>query len=109
MFLAEVVGTVVAPVQIAVLDGKSLLLLRPITPQGARTGKTRIGIDCVGAGVGERVLVIDEGNSGRQILGIANAPVKTLIVGIVDYVELDGALAYDHRSPGEAAAPSLGS
>jgi microcompartment protein CcmK/EutM len=44
------------------------------------------------------VLVIDEGNSGRQVIGRPDAPVKTVIVGVVDYVELDGALAYDARS-----------
>ena len=42
MFLAEVVGTIVAPVQIPVLDGEKLLLVRPVTPDGRRTGKTRI-------------------------------------------------------------------
>ncbi len=97
MFLAEVVGTVVAPVQIAVLDGRTLLLVRPIKPDGTATGKTRIAIDSVQAGVGDRVLVLDEGNGGRQILGDPKAPVKTLVVGIVDYVDANGQLVYDHR------------
>ena len=64
MFLADVVGTVVSPVQIPVLDGRTLLILRPVTPDGSPTGKTRIGIDHIGAGVGDRVLVLDEGNGG---------------------------------------------
>lgn len=97
MFLAEVVGTVVAPVQIPDLDGKKLLVVRPLTPDGRPTAKTRIGIDVVGAGIGDRVLVLDEGNSGRQILGDPDAAVKTIIVGFVDYVELEGELVYDHR------------
>ena len=97
MFLAEVVGTVVAPVQIRVLDGEKLLLLRPVKPDGSRTGKTRIAIDRAQAGVGDRVLVLDEGNGGRQILGDPKAPVKTIVVGVVDYVERDGVLVYDHR------------
>ncbi len=95
MFLAEVVGTVVAPVQIRVLDGEKLLLLRPVGPDGKATGKTRIALDRAQAGVGDRVLVIDEGNSGRQILGDPKAAVKTVIVGVVDYVEAHGKLAYD--------------
>lgn len=98
MFLAEVIGTVVAPVQIAALDGRTLLLLRPVTPTGARTAKTRVGIDTIGAGVGDRVLVIDEGNSGRQILEAPDAPVKTVIVAVVDYVEIGTELSYDHRT-----------
>ena len=97
MFLAEVIGTVVSPVQIPILDGEKLLLLRPIDPHGAASGKTRIGIDRAQAGVGDRVIVIDEGNSARQILGDPNGAVKTVVVGVVDYVELDGALTYDHR------------
>ena len=55
MFLAEVVGTVVAPVQIPILDGKKLLVVRPLTPDGRPTAKTRIGIDVVGAGIGRKV------------------------------------------------------
>ncbi len=97
MILADVIGTVVSPVQIPVLDGHTLLLVRPVTPQGAKTAKTRIALDSVGAGVGDRVLVIDEGNSGRQILRDPDAPVKTLVVAVVDYVELGEQLVYDHR------------
>ena len=98
MFLAEVLGTVVSPVQHPVLDGERLLLLRVLKPDGSPAGKTRIALDRAGAGVGERVLVIDEGNSGRQLVARPDAPVKTVIVGVVDYVELDGALVYDSRA-----------
>jgi ethanolamine utilization protein EutN len=97
MFLAEVVGTVVSPVQIPILDGQKLLLLRPVGPEGNASGKTRIGIDRAQAGVGDRVLVIDEGQSGRQLLGAPKGAVKTIIVGIVDYVEAHGRLSYDHQ------------
>lgn len=97
MFLAEVVGTVVSPVQVRVLDGHTLLLLRPVTPEGKPGGKTRIGLDRVGAGVGDRVLVIDEGNSARQILGDKTLPIKTLVVGFVDSIERSGRVVYDHR------------
>ena len=97
MFLADVVGTVVSPVQIPILDGEKLLLLRPVGPDGKPFGRARIGIDRAQAGVGDRVIVIDEGNSARQILGDPRAAVKTVVVGIVDYVEVEGALAYDHR------------
>ena len=97
MFLAEVVGTVVSPVQIPILERQTLLLLRPVGPDGKPSGKTRIGIDRAQAGVGDRVLVIDEGNSGRQLVGDPKGAVKTVVVGIVDYVEAHGKLAYDHQ------------
>jgi ethanolamine utilization protein EutN len=94
MFLAQVVGTVVAPVQHPALAGERLLLLRVLRPDGRPAGKTRIALDRASAGPGDRVLVVDEGNSGRQLLGRADAPVKTVIVGVVDFVELDGAQVY---------------
>lgn len=97
MFLAQVVGTVVAPVQVPFLDGQKLLVVRPVTPQGSRTAKTRVAVDLVGAGEGDRVLVLDEGNSGRQLTGVPDAPVKTVIVGFVDAVELGGEVVFDHR------------
>ena len=97
MFVAEVRGTVVSPVQHPVLEGERLLLVVPLDPDGRPTGPTRIAIDRASAGPGERVLVIDEGNAGRQLLEAPDAPVKTVVVGIVDYVELDGRLTYDHR------------
>jgi len=102
MFLADVVGTLVAPVQIQVLEGETLLILRPVTPTGEPTAKTRVGVDRAQAGVGDRVLVLDEGNGARQILGDARAAVRTVIVGVVDYIELQGELCYDHRT---ATAP----
>jgi len=100
MFLADVVGTVVSPVQIRALDGRKLLTVRAVKPDGTPRAKTRIAVDTVQAGVGDRVLVLDEGNGGRQILGDPKAPVKTLVVGVVDYVESAQGLAYDHRKRG---------
>ena len=97
MFLADVIGTVVSPVQHPVLERQRLLMLAPVDPDGNRTGKLRIGIDRASASAGDRVLVIDEGNSARQALAAKDAPVKTVIVGIVDYVELSGELRYDYR------------
>ncbi len=104
MFLADVVGTVVSPEQIRWLDGEKLLLLRPVLPDGTPTGKTRIAVDRAQAGVGDRVLVLDEGNGGRQILGDPTAAVRTIIVGIVDYIEEGADLAFDasHAKPLEA-------
>ena len=101
MFLADVVGTVVSPVQIPLLEGRKLLLLRSLAPDGRPAGRTRIGIDVVGAGEGDRVICIDEGNSARQILGDPKAAAKTLVVGVVDYVELADEVVYDagERAP----------
>lgn len=99
MILADVIGTVVSPTeQMPILDRRKLLVVRPVKPAGdAVTSKPRVAIDTVGAGVGDRVLVIDEGNSSRQILSAPDGAVKTLVVGFVDEVEVGGELLYDHR------------
>jgi ethanolamine utilization protein EutN len=88
MILGKVCGTVVSTVQHAFYDGRKQLMVRAITPDGAFDGeKYVIAVDLVGAGVGETVLVQDEGNSARQLLGAApNGPVRSVIVGIVDQV-----------------------
>lgn len=99
MFLALVVGTVVSPVQHPVLDGRRLLLVRPQRPDGTRAGKTRIAIDQVEAGPGDLVLVSDEGNAARQMLGAPEAPVKTVVVGVVDQ------LWYGESAPADAGTP----
>ena len=96
MFLADVIGTVVSPEQIPVLDGETLLLLRPVSAAGRPSGRVRVALDRAGAGEGDRVLVVDEGNSGRKILGDPKAAVKTVVLGVVDYVDVHGKLTYDH-------------
>jgi ethanolamine utilization protein EutN len=45
-----------------------------------------IAVDSVDAGVGDRVLVADEGNTAAQVLGMPRGPVRTIIVGVVDEV-----------------------
>jgi ethanolamine utilization protein EutN len=85
--LARVVGTVVSTINVPVFDGRTLLLCDLVGPDGAPTGGYQIAVDVVGAGVGETVLLMDEGTSARQILDATDAPIRTLVVGIVDHVE----------------------
>ncbi len=89
MKLARVAGTVVSTINVPVFDGRKLLLCDLLDPSGAPAGGYLIAVDTVGAGDGETVLLIDEGNGARQILGAPEAPVRTLVVGIVDHVELE--------------------
>ncbi len=88
MILGRVCGTIVASQQHAFYDGRKQLLVRYSLPDGSFDGeKYVIAVDMVGAGVGETVLVKDEGNSARQLLDTdANGPVRSVIVGIVDQV-----------------------
>lgn len=86
MILGRVIGNVVSTVKHPFLEGKRLLLVRPTDPEGRARGKVVVAVDTVRAGPGDRVLVLDEGNSGRMILEDAMAPIRTVIVGIVDEV-----------------------
>ena len=45
-----------------------------------------IAIDTVGAGHGETVIILDEGNGARQVLGGGRLPVRSVVVGVVDQV-----------------------
>ena len=93
MFLARVVGEVVATIKHAALAGHRLMLVRPVTPKGTPSGRTAIALDTVDAGTGDLVVVADEGNSAAQVLRRPRGPVRTVIVGVVDDVE-------DRPSPG---------
>ena len=88
MILGRVIGTVVSPVQHPFYAGRKQLIVGATLPDGTLDGtKYVVALDMVGAGVGETVLVEDEGNSARQILGDPRAPVRSLVVAIVDHVD----------------------
>jgi ethanolamine utilization protein EutN len=86
--LARVVGTVVSTFNAPVFDERTLLVCDLLAPDGTPAGGYMIAVDTVGAGPGETVLLLDEGSSARQILGVRQGPVRTLVVGIVDAVTL---------------------
>jgi ethanolamine utilization protein EutN len=87
MQIAEVVGTVVATQKNKKLEGAKLLLVQPLTLEGAHRGTALLAIDAVGAGVGERVLVVIEGKAAGDALGRKAAAVDAAIIGIVDHVD----------------------
>jgi ethanolamine utilization protein EutN len=87
MLIARVVGTVVATQKSRKIEGAKLLLVQPVTPAGEPRGAVLLAIDSVGAGVGERVLIVVEGKAAGQALGRKLAPVDAAIVGIIDRVD----------------------
>lgn len=86
MFLARVVGEVVATVKHAHLAAHKLLVVHAVTPGGASAGRVMIAVDTVQAGEGDLVLVNDEGNGAAQVLRRARGAIRTVIVGVVDEV-----------------------
>lgn len=89
MTLARVVGTVVATQKHRKFEGAKLLLVQPITLEDAPRGTALLAVDAVGAGVGEKVLVVIEGRAAAEAVGRKGTPVDAAIVGIVDRVDLD--------------------
>ena len=89
MIIGTVRGNIVSTINHPFYTGKRLLVVEKEDFAG-KPGGYLVAIDGgVGAGVGERVLVIDEGNSARQVVADANAPVRSIIVGIIDRIDLD--------------------
>lgn len=90
MILGRITGSVVSTIHHPIVDGQKLLLAERLDAGGNPTGGYLIAMDAIGAGKGETVLILDEGNGARQILEDDEAPVRSIIVGIVDDVMLDG-------------------
>ncbi len=86
MILGTVTGTIHSTIQHPFYAARRLLLVEREDGSGRPTGTYLIAVDSVDAGVGDRVLVLDEGTGARQVLTSADGPVRSVIVGIVDDV-----------------------
>jgi ethanolamine utilization protein EutN len=84
VILGRVIGEIHGTIKHAFYEGKRLLVVEKISHAGAPTGDYLVAVDSVGSGADEVVLVLDEGNGARQVLTSPNAPVRSVIVGIID-------------------------
>ena len=90
MYIGQVSGTVVASIKNELFHGHKLLVVDKLDLNGNPTSKYDIAVDRVQAGIGDRVLVMDEGNSARQVLDREpDGVIRAVVVGIVDDVSLD--------------------
>lgn len=87
MILGKIIGNVVSTIKLPVYQGYKILIVQPVNNKEEPQGKSILALDTVQAGVGDIVLVIDEGNSSRLIMNNPTAPVRTMIVGIVDAIK----------------------
>jgi len=87
MILGKVIGNVVSTIKLPVYQGYKILIVQPVNDKEEPQGESVLALDTVQTGVGDTVLVIDEGNSSRLIMNNSTAPVRTMIVGIVDAVK----------------------
>ena len=86
MITARVVGEVVATIKHGDLATHKLLLVQPVDAGGSPKGQPMLAVDVVDAGVGDHVLVVDEGNSAAQVLERPRGPIRTVVVGVVDEI-----------------------
>ena len=91
MFVARVLKTVVGDEKHPILKGEKLMLVKRVHENGKLYGKTTLAVDRAQAGVGDKVLVLQEGSSSRLVFDVEKGPVHCIIVGVVDHVELANA------------------
>lgn len=90
MFLAKIRGNVVSSIKDENLNGHKLLVVREIDSNGEFIKQDdMIALDLIDAGIGDTVLIAKEGAAVKQIIGHKNAPVNTIIIAIVDDLDLD--------------------
>ncbi|MCK4870671.1 MAG: EutN/CcmL family microcompartment protein [Gammaproteobacteria bacterium] len=93
MQLGKIVGTVVSTQKDEKLEGLRFLIVKHVDSDGKPTGSLVVAVDSVGAGVGEIVLVAS-GSSARQTDITKDKPVDTVVMAIVDELEIDGISRY---------------
>ncbi len=89
MFIARVIGEVVSTIKHPALSGKKLLVVEKLTERGEPTGNSQLAVDSVAAGEGDTGLVLDEGSSAALVTDLDNPPIRTIIVGVIDSVDIE--------------------
>jgi microcompartment protein CcmK/EutM len=89
LFIARVIGEVVSTIEHATLKDKKLLVIEKLTESGEPTGDSQLAVDSVDAGEGDTVLVLDEGGSAGLVTNLDNPPIRTVIVGVIDSVDIE--------------------
>ncbi len=84
MQIGQVVGHAVATVKHSSLQGWRLLVIHLLTVDGKADGEPVLAIDCLGAALGQRVVVSNDGAGARQLVGHKNSPARWLVLGICD-------------------------
>jgi ethanolamine utilization protein EutN len=88
MILARVIGQVIATQKEPSHEGKKILLVQALNLRNELTGDPFVALDSVDAGIGDRVLAIQEGFSAMTAVGHTDAPIDAAIIGVVDAVDL---------------------
>jgi microcompartment protein CcmK/EutM len=93
MLIGRIEGNIVATRKEPRLEGFKFYIVGELDPVGKPTGKSHVGVDLCGAGVGEYVLLA-QGSSARQSEQTENRPVDCAIIAVVDIITVDGTTTY---------------
>jgi len=88
VIIARVVGNVIATQKQESHEGKKILLVQPLDLDGRPAGDVFVALDAVDAGIGDRVLAVQEGFSAMTAVGHIESPIDAAVIGVVDLVEL---------------------
>ena len=89
MYMARVIGDVVATHRHDSLGPRKLLLVRKLNLSGDEEPAEIIALDVIGVGRGERVLIVQEGGAARALFENPKIPAQAVIVGVIDRVDLE--------------------
>lgn len=87
MIIARVVGNLVATQKHEAHEGKKILLIQPLDLDNQPFGDPVVALDAVDAGVGDRVLAVQEGFSAMTSVGHVESPIDAAVIGVIDLVE----------------------
>ena len=87
MILARVTGMVTSSDKDLELAAYKLLVVQPLGLDLEADGEEVIAIDRVDAGIGDRVLVLREGNAARQVTGRERIPLQNVVIGVIDRID----------------------
>jgi microcompartment protein CcmK/EutM len=89
MIIAKVIGTVVTTISNPHFKNRRLLVVQPLVMPGEKADEDFVAIDNTHAGIGDTVLINREGGGARQVLNNPDAPIISVIVGILDSVTIE--------------------
>lgn len=92
MVIAKVIGTIISTIKHPAYHSKKILMVQPIHLQEQTEDDAFIAIDEAQAGLGDTVLVMREGSGARQVTQIEDAPIISVIIGVLDSVEIEQTL-----------------
>ena len=90
MLIGRVIGDVVATQKVPSHEGRKILVVQPLNLDGTDRGDPVLALDAVGAGIGERILLTNEGFSAMTAVGRPNSPIDSAVIGVIDSIDLPG-------------------